>query len=73
MVDQTEAKLKDLSITKGENQSKTVTLPVSKDMPVVLIVMGMAGSGKTTFVHVSTLACNTLVLFVLLTNFVVFV
>ena len=60
MVDQTEAKLKDLSITRGENQSKTVTLPVSKDMPVVLIVMGMAGSGKTTFVHVSTLACNTL-------------
>lgn len=54
MVDQTEAKLKDLSITKGDTQAKSVTLPVSKDMPVVLIVMGMAGSGKTTFVHVST-------------------
>ena len=27
--------------------------PVSEDAPIVLLVMGMAGSGKTTFVHVS--------------------
>jgi len=26
----------------------------SKTSPIVLIVMGMAGSGKTTFTHVST-------------------
>lgn len=26
---------------------------ISPDAPTVLIVMGMAGSGKTTFVHVS--------------------
>ena len=46
-VDQTEAKLKALNIEAKE------TYHVSKDAPVVLIVMGMAGSGKTTFVHVS--------------------
>ena len=27
---------------------------VSRDAPIVFIVMGMAGSGKTTFVHVSS-------------------
>ena len=47
-VDQTEAKLKAFSL---EAQS---AIQVSKDGPIVLIVMGMAGSGKTTFVHVSS-------------------
>lgn len=46
-IDQTEAKLQALNI------EKKATLPVSQDAPIVFIVMGMAGSGKTTFVHVS--------------------
>jgi len=38
---------------------------ISPDAPTVLIVMGMAGSGKTTFVHVSyilTSHCRDLLL-----------
>ena len=31
---------------------------VSRDAPIVFLVMGMAGSGKTTFVHVRTLFQN---------------
>jgi polynucleotide 5'-kinase involved in rRNA processing len=30
-----------------------VETTVSQNAPIVLIVLGMAGSGKTTFVHVS--------------------
>ena len=47
-VDQTEEKLKAFSL-----EAKKAIQP-SPDGPIVLIVMGMAGSGKTTFVHVST-------------------
>lgn len=32
-------------------------LQIREDAPTVLIVMGMAGSGKTTFVHVSYKHC----------------
>ena len=48
-VDKTEEKLKALNIS-----AKKQAAPVSEDAPIVLLVMGMAGSGKTTFVHVST-------------------
>lgn len=47
-VDKTEEKLKALNIS-----AKKQVAPVSEDAPIVLLVMGMAGSGKTTFVHVS--------------------
>ena len=47
-VDKTEEKLKALNISE-----KKQVEPVSEDAPIVLLVMGMAGSGKTTFVHVS--------------------
>ena len=46
-VDQTEAKLQALNLAQKPLD------PISPDAPIVLIVMGMAGSGKTTFVHVS--------------------
>ena len=49
-VDKTEEKLKALNIS-----AKKQVAPVSEDAPIVLLVMGMAGSGKTTFVHVSRL------------------
>ena len=48
-LDQTEEKLAGLKISEASN-----TNGVSQDAPTVLLVMGMAGSGKTTFVHVST-------------------
>ena len=47
-IDKTEEKLKALNIS-----AKKQVDPVSEDAPIVLLVMGMAGSGKTTFVHVS--------------------
>ena len=46
-VDQTEAKLQALKVAQQALE------PISPDAPIVLLVMGMAGSGKTTFVHVS--------------------
>ena len=46
-VDQTAEKLKTLSM-----EAKASIEP-NPNGPIVLIVMGMAGSGKTTFVHVS--------------------
>ena len=37
-----------------DNDSTTETqYDISSDAPTVLVVMGMAGSGKTTFVQVS--------------------
>jgi len=46
-VDETEARFAGLNLDAKPT-------PVSRDAPTVFIVMGMAGSGKTTFVHVST-------------------
>ena len=42
----------DLEDTTHESNAKT-PLHIKPDAPTVLIAMGMAGSGKTTFVHVS--------------------
>ena len=42
----------DLEDTTHESNAKT-PLQIKPDAPTVLIAMGMAGSGKTTFVHVS--------------------
>ena len=35
----------------NENTAETTKIEISPDAPTVLVVMGMAGSGKTTFVH----------------------
>ena len=50
-VDQTQEQMAGLSLTGGPGASESQE--VSRDAPLVFIVMGMAGSGKTTFVHVS--------------------
>jgi ABC-type proline/glycine betaine transport system ATPase subunit len=46
-----EVEIEDTTHESAAEQSKVKT-----DAPTVLIVMGMAGSGKTTFVHVSSVA-----------------
>ena len=48
-VDQTSAQMADPQVAQPEADN----CPVSQSAPIVFIVMGMAGSGKTTFVHVS--------------------
>ena len=42
----------DLEDTTHESNAKT-PMQIKPDAPTVLIAIGMAGSGKTTFVHVS--------------------
>ena len=43
----------------NESTTETQKTPaISSDAPTVLVVMGMAGSGKTTFVHVSKFTVN---------------
>jgi ABC-type proline/glycine betaine transport system ATPase subunit len=37
-----------------DNETTSETLKIKPDAPTVLVVMGMAGSGKTTFVHVNS-------------------
>ena len=41
-----------MTLEEGK-EAKKAEEGVSRDGPIVMIVMGMAGSGKTTFVHVS--------------------
>ena len=53
-VDQTSAQLAGMTLEEGK-EAKKAEEGVSRDGPIVMIVMGMAGSGKTTFVHVSVL------------------
>jgi len=43
----------EVDIEETTHESVAEQPKVKADAPTVLIVMGMAGSGKTTFVHVS--------------------
>jgi ABC-type lipoprotein export system ATPase subunit len=43
-----------------ETHETTAPITIDEKAPTVLIVMGMAGSGKTTFVHVSHICDLTL-------------
>lgn len=47
-VDEAQARIAELNLEAPSGP------PVSRNAPIVLLVMGMAGSGKTTFVHVSS-------------------
>ena len=44
-----------MSLTGADETDPPQQTAVSRDAPIVFLVMGMAGSGKTTFVHVRTL------------------
>ena len=48
MVESINTQIKDLTISEGGDTEKQ-----GSGLPTVLIVLGMAGSGKTTFVQVS--------------------
>ena len=52
-VDQTSAQLASMSLAATDETAPPQQTAVSRDAPIVFLVMGMAGSGKTTFVHVS--------------------
>ena len=60
-VDETATKLAGMTIQESttsaaaDSQADSSEAAVKSDAPTVFIVMGMAGSGKTTFVHVSLL------------------
>ena len=44
----------EVDIEETTHESATEKPKIKADAPTVLIAMGMAGSGKTTFVHVSS-------------------
>ena len=50
MVESINTQIKDLTISEASDTQKQ-----GSGLPTVLIVLGMAGSGKTTFVQVSVL------------------
>jgi polynucleotide 5'-kinase involved in rRNA processing len=50
MVEQIDTQIKDLTLEGGPQVEEVKASPNDYGGPIVLIVLGMAGSGKTTFV-----------------------